>query len=179
VAGVTGPAKSVEANQNTLYVREDKDAVMKLNALFVSIVVLGAVGCGAPEPTNSGTDQNALGFGIDNIFESTITTPIVIADANCPDFTLAAGDILSVDAQESSFSIQRADGSNAVRIQIPSQGQYVWEGTRPNRTANVVISQQLQVEASMDVATASITLENLSDQSTCLLRRCPAFGTCQ
>jgi hypothetical protein len=154
--------------------------VMKLTVLIASIVVVGGLGCGSSDQGQTpGSEHSALGFGIDNIFESSIVTPQVISDANCPHFALAAGERLSIDAEETSFSIQRTDGTDALRIGIPGQGQYVFDGSPPNRTANVVVSQQLQVQASMDVATADITLESLADQSTCLLRRCPAFGVCQ
>lgn len=145
-----------------------------------SVAGFASFGCGSSAPTSetTGSGQSALGFGTDDLFASLIAPPNLIADADCAQFNIKAGDSLSVAAEETSFEIVRGDGSAVVAIKVPGQGHYVFEGTAPNRIANTVVSHSPQVRASMDSDTTDITIEK-GHAAACLLRRCPGFGVCQ
>jgi hypothetical protein len=120
------------------------------------------------------------GFGSDLIFDNGIATPELIAQAACPDYGLAAGDRLTLVADEDVFLIDRSDNTPVIFIGVPSQGDYVWEGESPDRTTNEIDAPALDLRATMDDGTADVTVEKLSAPGQgCLLTRCPAFGPCQ
>ncbi len=121
----------------------------------------------------------AAGFGTDNLFDNLTASPKLIAREACPDFRITAGEMLKVNAQEEFFSIEDIDGDFLISIQVPSEGNYVFEGQGPSRTANQIKSQVKGVQASMNPETADITIVKLgSADPACVLTRCPGFGAC-
>jgi hypothetical protein len=147
---------------------------------------LGAFGCAAKD--GASTDANASesdlngggGFGVDLIFDNMLTTPSVVATADCPNFGIKSGDMLQVLADKDEFRVETFDTGAAVfDIQIPSDGHYVWQGRRPNRITNKVISPSLQIKATLDPDTTDVTLSELNGANACVLHRCNDFGPCQ
>jgi hypothetical protein len=158
--------------------------MIDVRACAISLALsLGAFGCSAQNGGSTAANESELhggGFGVDLIFDNTLTTPNVVAVADCPNFGIAAGDMLVVMADEDSFRVVRFDNDVKVfGIQVPSQGHYVWQGTRPNRITNKIVSHRLQIEASLDPNTTDVTLAKLNGTDACVLHRCADFGPCQ
>jgi hypothetical protein len=119
------------------------------------------------------------GFGTDQLFNNLTASPNLIAHQACPDFNISAGESLQVTAEENAFFITGADGSQPVVIQVPGDGNYVFEGQSPNRYSDEIVSKAQDVKASMNPDTTDITVVKLESHSTpCTLTRCPFYGPC-
>ena len=154
---------------------------------------LATVGCLStqPDPTMDDTTDPTLsdptggkadGFGIDMIFNNLIAGPNVIARTACPDFNFAAGERLEFFAQSRSLTVYRINGTiPAIKIRVPSQGNYIWEGQSPNRSTSEIVSNVLHLHAFMNTQTSAVSIEKLgaTARPPCVLARCPAFGLCQ
>ena len=139
-----------------------------------------APGSDAPPTGSDGSDDGGSGFGTDLIFDNLLATPNLIARTACPDFHIAAGDFLQIFAEEDGLEIDSADGTDVFGVPVPADGYYVWEGQSPNRITNELVSNQLQVDATMDPDTADVTIIRLEPGSTgCVLARCASFGPCE
>ena len=143
-----------------------KEGFMKM--LMLGLVAIG-ISLSAAESFANG------GFGADNLFDSGIASPNLIARQACPALNVQRGDRLVIFAQESSFEISDVtQRTRPISLSVPQQARYVFQGQSPNRNSNEIIAPGVRVL--MSTTTDDIQVSTYT--GSCKLTRCLAFGSC-
>lgn len=129
-----------------------------------------------------GQNLMALGFGVDNLFDSVTQSNVLLAESNCPQLNIDSGSQLVLIAHAEEFRIVTFDSNKQIKlnIAIPSEGNYVYQGESPNRSSHELVSPILSAKVTNLNSKSGILIESHTSQGSqsCFFTRCANFGPC-